>query len=503
MSAMRSAGLPVLPTLAIITFGLLPACSGGDGGGGGGGGGGDIETGRVEITLIVPPAAVPAQDPFTGVETFRVTILDSAGGIAAQADFGVNDPIEIRLLDPGADRVVVLEGRNDLLAPVSRGRTIPLDIVEGDTVEATLYFARIGQFATVYGTPAVRTGASTWTFGDGRVLVAGGLDAGGVALASAEVFDWEADTMIAAGVMGTGLAFAPIASLENDTVLLVGGITDSAGAPSASAQVYEHVPGGVGTWATGVPLMPGERREHGAAGLGPGRALVVGGTTTTAALGPALNTTFVFAWDGTSGTWSAGPDSQEARSGPIVLPAPSGVAIVAGGFNNNVGGGNDDFTDDVDVFSWNGAAAVIGAGNPQIGATRGWSGATEVATNQWLVWGGEEGDNNAHNLMDVVELWTWNGTTLSFAQRQDLPDTQRGGAGGRLAGNQVLLLGGNDAEYPASTPKDVALIYDVVSDNFTPLPASPGLTLGGTAAPLPDGTSLVVIDGAVLRFNPL
>ena len=67
----------------------------------------------------------------------------------------------------------------------------------------------------------------------------------------------------------------------------------------------------------------------------------------------------------------------------------------------------------------------------------------------------------------------------------------------------IVLFGGNSGLYPINTPASTASIYDFAGDNFTTLSPSPGATLAGTSTPLPDGTSLVVIDGAVLRFNPL
>lgn len=497
----------LLTRLAIVAAALaaLPACSGG--------GGGDddddseyVETGRVEITLLLPPATPAGQDPFDGVVAYHIAILNSAGTVLVEEDFDASDPLEIRSLDPGDDRVVVFEGRDAVGTPLSRGRTLPLDIVEGSTpVEASLYFSKVGAFATVYGAPAARTGATTWTFSDGRVLIAGGLDGGGAPLATAELFDWVNDTVITAGTMSSGgTAFSVAASLGPDTLLIAGGVTDVAGTPTDLANVYTHVPGGVGAWAGGVPVLPAPRRELGGAELGTGRAMVAGGSATTAATGPALDTTFLFEWNGAIGAWSAGPAMNEPRMGALVLAASGDVAIVVGGYNNNVSGGNDDFSDDGDVFNWTGSALELAPGpGPQIGASRGWSGVLEVTANQWLVWGGEEGDNSTHDLLDLVELWTWNGTSITADSRQSLPTPQRGGTAGLLTGNQILLLGGSTGEYPANTPTSTAAIYDVAGDTFTNLSPSPGATLGGTAAPLPDGTSLVVIDGAVLRFNPL
>lgn len=490
-------GLPVLALLASLA---VPACSGGGGGGDDDDDGQYVEVGRVEISLLVPPTDVPAQDPFTGIATYHVEVQDSSGAAIAADDFQAGEDVEIQNLDAGTNRVVVLEGRNAGGVAVSRGRTLPFDIVESPTpVQRTLYFSRVGEFSTVYGTPAARTGAATWTFSDGSVLIAGGL-VGGTAVDTAELFDFTTDAVVTAGIMSSGAqAFAPVATLGNDSILIVGGVSNAAGDPTDVANVFTLGAG----FASGVPALPVVRREHGVAELGTGRAMVAGGAASNAATGAATDTTYLFEWDGAVGNWATGPAMDEPRMGPLMFAISGDVAVVAGGYNNNVSSGNEDFSEDGDVYSWDGNNLVKNAGNPQLEAPKGWSGVLETAANQWLVFGGEEDGGGGRNLLTLMELWTWTGTTFTEVPRDDLPTAQRGGAVGLLAGNLVLFLGGNTGLYPTDTPANTASIYDVSLDSFSSLPSSPGPTLGGNAAPLPDGTSLVVIDGAVLRYNPL
>ena len=492
--------------LALLPLLVLPAAAA-CGGGGGGGGGDYNETGRLEITMIVPPDDVPAQDPFAGAETLRITVLGSGGSVLLSEDFGVNDALEIRELEPGGGRVVVLEALDDTDAVISRGRTLPVDVVEGPTVETSLYFSRVNEFATVYGTPAPRTGASAWAFSDGRVLIAGGLDGTGAAVTSAEVFDPETDSVLPAGDMAAPHAFAAIAPLGGDTVLVTGGVTDAAGAVSAEADVYVHTPGGVGTWAAGVPAMSDARREHGAVELGTGRVFVAGGASSSAADGPPLRSTELFEWDGAAGVWTGGPDMDDPRMGGMALAADGDVAVFAGGFNDNQGGGGgpNDFSREYDVFTWNGADVDADVGNNGLTIRRGWASVLPLGGDEWLVFGGEvQAGGGAHSVVADVEQFTLTGggNNLTTAALADLPAAQRDGAAGLVPGGRALLLGGNTAVYAGQTPAPTALVYDVTGDAFTPLPAGPGPTLGGAVLPLPDGTLLTVIDGAVLRFTP-
>ena len=72
---------------------------------------------------------------------------------------------------------------------------------------------------------------------DGRVLVAGGWNASGVALASAELYDPDSGSWTAAGKMDEARARHTATLLPDGRVLMAGGGWN--GSPLASAELYD------------------------------------------------------------------------------------------------------------------------------------------------------------------------------------------------------------------------------------------------------------------------
>src|SRR5437870_4991361 len=79
---------------------------------------------------------------------------------------------------------------------------------------------------------------------DGMVLVAGGQEAGGIFLASAELYDPATGTWSYTGSLNTARVFNTETLLPNGKVLVVAG-QDSRGVPLASAELYDPA---TGTW---------------------------------------------------------------------------------------------------------------------------------------------------------------------------------------------------------------------------------------------------------------
>jgi hypothetical protein len=65
----------------------------------------------------------------------------------------------------------------------------------------------------------------------GEVLAAGGLDASGALLATAELYDPAAGTFSPTGALGTAVIAFDLVSLQNGSVLLIGGYSSVTGAP--------------------------------------------------------------------------------------------------------------------------------------------------------------------------------------------------------------------------------------------------------------------------------
>ena len=108
---------------------------------------------------------------------------------------------------------------------------------------------------------------------DGRVLVAGGIDANGTALNTAEIYDPKTGHWTLTGAMPTPRAGFTMTVLPDGRVVAAGGYSSDPSQALAAADLYDPATGG---WTTTGPLSTG-RRYHAATSLGDGRVLVVGG----------------------------------------------------------------------------------------------------------------------------------------------------------------------------------------------------------------------------------
>lgn len=249
--------------------------------------------------------------------------------------------------------------------------------------------------------PAPRMAASTGVLGtarrrhsatlllDGTVLLAGGLDASGAALASAEIFDpvvaaaggatFTAVTTAAPAALGehtatrlasgkvllaggagaivfspgtpatAGTFAAPIALvvartrhsatlLPDGRVLLAGGLTSGAAA-TATAEIFDpNANGGAGGTTLAGGALPGARFDHRAVLLDSGKVLILGGRG--AAGGAPLADGALF--DPTTNALAPIVGTlPEGRAEFAIAPEPLGRAVVAGGVDGAAPGGVD------------------------------------------------------------------------------------------------------------------------------------------------------------------
>lgn len=119
----------------------------------------------------------------------------------------------------------------------------------------------------------VRLDQAAVLLNDGRVLVAGGVDASGTALNTAEVYDPTTGHWTLTGTMPYAQAGFTMTVLPDGRVVAVGGYATSPNQALATSDLFDPTTGG---WTSTGPLNTA-RRYQSATSLGDGSVLVIGG----------------------------------------------------------------------------------------------------------------------------------------------------------------------------------------------------------------------------------
>jgi hypothetical protein len=167
---------------------------------------------------------------------------------------------------------------------------------------------------------AERTGHSATLLPDDRVLAVGGLDRGGHALASTDLFDPSAVRWAGGPALATPRAKHTATLLDDGHLLIVGGRDDQ-----GSLESVEIFDPGTDTWSPEPPLREA-RSEHAAVKLADGRVLVVGGS---GAKGPLKS---VEIYDPAERRWLEAASLPTGRSQASATLLPDGSVMLVGGY---------------------------------------------------------------------------------------------------------------------------------------------------------------------------
>lgn len=276
---------------------------------------------------------------------------------------------------------------------------------------------------------------------DGRVLVAGGVAAGGE-LASVEIYDPVADRWSVTAPMAAPRLGHTLTTLKDGRVLVAGGSVPGDASPgqavnpSASAELYDPRKG---AWAAS-PDMTSARFEHTATLLGDGRVLVVGGLG-SGQTGPApLSTTELY--DPAAGAFVAASDLSDARTNHVAVVDGDGVLVASG-----TGGPNGDVSlRSAEVFDprrgrWTLAAPM---GQARTGAT-----GTALADGRILVAGGEIVAGGSRRSLLSAEILSPGATTWRSAGTMTCPRSEQAAV---LLGDGSVMVVAGDAAAPGEAP---------------------------------------------------
>jgi hypothetical protein len=298
----------------------------------------------------------------------------------------------------------------------------------GRSVYAELYHAGTSTWTATGSLNAPRAYFAAEPLANGRALVTGGVNGGGVSYSSTKLYDVSAGTFTPTGLLAYARTFPAFARLNDGRILVAGGsyYTGTAtGVALATAEIFDPA---TGAWSLTGPMHK-TRSEFQAVTLTDGRVLAVGGdagAVTTAEL-----------WDPATGTWSNAGTLATYRTNFNLLALPDGSALTAGG---DGGYGSSGVIASAERFDQT-ALTWSSAGNMQTAAQGRM--AAVMANGKVLVAGGWIGSTTtaAAEIFDPA--------AGSWAPTVPLPHIRADGQAVLLADGSALIAGGDDG--PSNT----------------------------------------------------
>jgi hypothetical protein len=316
-------------------------------------------------------------------------------------------------------------------------------------------FGATGSMATA------RVAATATLLNTGKVLVAGGTDPSGKALASAELFDPAIGTFSATGSMATARDNFAAALLPSGKVLVAGGL-DSSGNPLASAEVYDPA---AGTFLPTTGSMVIARASHTATLLNTGKVLIAGWGNAIAEL-----------FDPSAGTFTQTGSMVLARTSHTATLLSDGRVLIAGGI-----GASQQMLAEAELY--NPASGSFSQTLGSLATGRDWHTATLLKDGTVLVTGGLDSTGKATATAELFNL-----TNQSFTPAKGNMGTPRAfQTAGLLKDGTVLVTGGNDGTSTIATTE----VYDPTAGTFSPTGSMVSTRQSHTATLLNDGTVLV------------
>jgi len=307
----------------------------------------------------------------------------------------------------------------------------------------------------------------------GKVLVAGGTDGSGMALASAELYDPTTGTFSATGSMATArhhFAATLLCDLTappcNDKRVLVTGGLDVNGNPLMSAELYDPT---TGTFAPTRGIMQFVHAVHTGTLLPNGKVLIAGWGPATAEL-----------FDPSTGTFKATGSMLEARVWHTATLLKNGKVLVAGGIT----GAPPTTTVLAEAELYDPATGNFSLTLGHLSNARQTHTASLLADGRVLVAGGML--DNAGTATATAELFD-PATQLFTTTIGSLTTARDFHTATAFSNGTVLLTGGDSGAGPLAS----AELYDPTAETFSPADSMAATRESHTATLLNDGTVLV------------
>jgi N-acetylneuraminic acid mutarotase len=313
----------------------------------------------------------------------------------------------------------------------------------------------------------IRSDATATLLANGEVLVAGGQGGFG-ALASAELYDPATNSWSPAASMASARYASTATLLPSGKVLVAGGgSTDGAGAPVASAELYDPA---TNSWSSAGSMATG-RYAPTATLLRNGKVLVAGGG------GEGFLNVLASAelYDPATNSWSSAGSMATARQEQTATLLASGKVLVAGGYSGSGTIASAELYDPA-TNRWSSAGSMATARDEDT--------ATLLPSGKVLVAGGA-GATSAIGILSSAELY--DPATNSWSPAPSMASARNAHTATLLATGQVLIAGG----MMFSTTLAGTELYDPATNSWSSGPSMATARSSHTATLLPSGQVLV------------
>lgn len=339
---------------------------------------------------------------------------------------------------------------------------------------AELYDPATRTFSATSSMSTPRLGAASVRLRDGRVFMAGGEDASKKSVASVELYNPSTGTWTLTSPMQADRVNPTATLLQNGKVLVVGGYQgNSECCALASAELYDPA---TGTFAPTGSLATA-RRNHTATLLEDGKVLIAGGYDGTYLDAPEL-------YDPVAGTFSATGSMGTARRYPSATRLLNGKVLIAGGYQN----GTDGLLATADLYTpQTGTFAATGS----MLSPRGRQTATLLLNGKVLLAGGYDGVN----ALASAELYDM--PTGTFVATGSMATPRWRHTETRLLNGDVLIAGGSDG----TTAVASAELYALSGDAEPITVATVAVLNPGNAADPATRTGAVDHEFRIAQFN--
>jgi hypothetical protein len=318
-------------------------------------------------------------------------------------------------------------------------------------------------FKATGGMASPRVAHTATLLNNGRVLVAGGMDANGIPLVTAEIYDPSNGTFTLTGSMTTARHHFAATLLHSGKVLLTGGLDTSWNA-MATAELYDPTSG---TFSLTTGSMQFVHASHTATLLNTGKVLVIGWGNATAEL-----------YDPSTGTFAATGSMVEARVSHTATLLSSGKVLVAGGI------GPPGATVLAEAELYDPASGSFRQTLGSLATARQWHAANLLQDGKVLVTGGMV--DNSGTATAIAELY--DPTTEMFTATTGSLTTARALQTATVLKNgTVLVAGGENGNGPLAT----AEVYNPTAGTFSTTGGMASTRESHMATQLNDGTVLV------------